>query len=361
MKSSRSLVGVVAALAVAGLTVGLALGSRAHGASADGRLPKAATVEHAWRPGTTQLGIDVLYYSSGDLSASQIALQARRDINYVVGLGGNAISIAFPFYTLGSKSTTVFAGPGTPSSGQLGSIVQAASASGLRVSLRPLLDQGDLNAGVWRGTITPTSPRAWLASYGMFLKPYLQMAASDHVATFVLGSELSGLQGSPYWQQLVGMARQLYHGQLAYSENWDVFHLGWPTPPVTLSVDFYPPMNAKPAASVRELDQQMIGWWSTPKHQVDDHGLVLSEVGLAAQDGAYKTPWEIDLQNAAFNPAVQATWFEATCEVTHQRHFAGLYFWNIPFTSNDYVRSQPSSFVGRPGEKEIKKCFDSFA
>src|SRR6266481_123530 len=116
------------------------------------------------------LGIQVFW--SPDSSAS-IAVNANRIFNYVVGLGANSVGINFFFFTNGVHPTTVYGVRSrTPSPAAIGEIIAAARAHGLRVLVRPLLNEDNIidANGDWRGSIAPPSLSAWFGSYFHFLK-----------------------------------------------------------------------------------------------------------------------------------------------------------------------------------------------
>lgn len=324
-------------------------------------IPNAIQAINPWRPGVPQLGINLLWYiSNHDEPISQIANQAELDMNYLVGLNANSVSINFPFYTSSSTSNTVTAGAGTPSPSQLAIVVQAAVKSGLRVTLRPLMDESDLGInGNWRGSITPSNILQWFSSYEAFLHPYFVMAEADGVSTFIVGTELTTLQGDQEWPVLISKEKSDSHIEIAYSENWDSFHEGYPaTPPVNrLGVDDYSPVMVSSDASVEQLVQGWDSYWNTLPHGIDPSKVVIDELGIAAQDGGYQKPYNVDITGQPLNLSIQSNWFTAACQVVKQQGIAGVYFWNVPFDTNQSVESSPTSFVGRPGAQAIKSCF----
>jgi len=103
-----------------------------------------------------QLGVQVYWHTSG--SAEDVRTAADRVLNYIVGLGANSVGLTFPIYTDGVHPTRVYTVSGsTPDPASLGIVITEAAARGLRITLRPLIDEANIKdaQGDWRGTIQP--------------------------------------------------------------------------------------------------------------------------------------------------------------------------------------------------------------
>jgi hypothetical protein len=323
--------------------------------------PPRASHVHLWHPGMTQLGIDLLWYTYASQSMASIAKDAITDMNYIVGLGANSVDIVFPVYTGNIESNSLLAGSGTPTTTQLAIVVQAALTAGLRVMLRPLMDQGSLLPS-WRGAIEPSNVPAWFTSYEQFLQPYLVMAQANGVTTFDVGAEFTSLEAEPEWAQLVSQARTVFSGQLAYSANFDTFHAGDPMPPVDrLGVDDYAPVELSDTAALAQVENAWDAWWETTPTSISLSQVVIDEMDIAAQDGAYQKPFATNLPGAPLNLAIQSTWFTAACQTVQQFRLAGIYFWAVNLGSSLTEATSPGSFIGRPGAGAISSCFASFA
>ncbi|MDX3745946.1 glycoside hydrolase family 113 [Streptomyces sp. AK08-02] len=325
--------------------------------------PAPARVARPWRRGDPQLGAQVLWYTYPGETDRSVRGNALRLVNYMVGQHMNAVSVTFPFATAGPTSSGVGASAGTPSVRHLGMFMDTAAAAGLRITLRPLLDEGSLVARdplAWRGSLAPADRAAWFRSYGAFLAPYLGLAARHHASAFVVGAELTSLEDDPRWRPLIAAARKAFSGELSYDANWDDYvsrHV--PVPVDHLGVDAYFPLpGLGDDASVAEIAG---GWqrWLDRKSTGKLPRVVLSEVGIIAEDGAYRHPavWK---GGGKLNPTVQRRWFEAACRVARDRDMAGLYWWNLDFHA-DPAGGAPAgshtSFLGRPAEAAITSCF----
>jgi hypothetical protein len=297
-----------------------------------------------------------------------VRAKARRVADYLVTVDANSVTLSFPFFTAGPRASSVRAASSTPSPHRVAIALDELRRSGLRTTLRPLMDEKSLLAagrGNWRGSIEPADRDAWFASYFGFLAPYLKVARSARATTFVVGAELSSLEGDPRWRGLVGKAEQLFGREISYAVNWDSYVRGpAPMPVGHLGIDAYFPVEVADDASVSTL---AAGWnrWLDRRSTGPLTGVAFAEVGLPAENGAYRHPaaWG-GTQGRALNLAVQQRWFTAACQVARQRKMAGLYWWKVDL-HEDPVHADPGqdrhdSFVGRPGEDAIQSCFSAW-
>ncbi|MEU1504991.1 hypothetical protein [Kitasatospora sp. NPDC005748] len=321
-------------------------------------------VARPWAKGSPEWGVQVYWLDDPADPESFVQGKADRIVKYVVGLNANALSVSFPFYTVGSKSNAVAARPTTPSPDRLAILLDTAHRAGLRTTVRPILDEESLkpaNNG-WRGNIAPTDRDAWFASYSAFLAPYLK-AAEEHDATeFTIGTEFNSLEADPHWAPLVEQAGKTFHGEVAYDANWDNWSKGAVAVPTgRTGVDAYFP--AKSAGDDATPADLAASWnsWLDKRGKGPQPTTKLTEVGIPAQKGAYKTPGDFYTKRE-LNEPVQATWFTAVCQVAQERKLAGLYFWSLYFgidptlpTNQDTPRMD---FAGRPAsEQAIRDCF----
>src|SRR6266566_3276936 len=379
----RVAVAAVAALLALSLTACSALGSSRAGRavpedtgaassgatpSAQPSPPKRPQVTFPWKPGRPQFGMNVYWIDDPRDSEEVIRAKARRVADYVVTLDANSVAVSFPFFTSGPRASSVLATRDTPSARRVGVALDEFHRSGLRTTLRPLLDEKALlavNSHNWRGSIEPADRDAWFASYRQFITPYLQSARRNHATTFVIGGELSSLENDPRWGALISQAKQIFDAEIAYAANWDSY-VSRPIPLRVdrLGLDAYFRLDVGDDASMSMLVE---GWnqWLDRRTQGALPELLLSEVGAPAEDGAYHHPaiWG-STRGRPLNLAVQKRWFSAACQVARERKMAGLYWWKVDF-HQDPVRADPlhdshDSFVGRPAEDAIQSCFSAW-
>jgi hypothetical protein len=303
----------------------------------------------------------IWYYSDGD-SDDAIASKARVTCQYIRQLHGNAAAISFPFYMEGSSSSTVGAGRTTPTPRQLAQVAEIVSNYGLRVTIRPLLDDEAFQPAGWRGTINPADRDLWFASYGSFLDPYLRMADGSGLAQVDIGVELSSVAEDERWSQLISSARAVYRGLIGFSNNWDVFAHGLLGPPSidVRGLDAYFPVDAGDSATTDVLAAAWIDWLDATRKYADLSNIVLAEVGIAAQCGAFSKPNDWGDNSKPVDASVQQRWFAAAWRAMRHYRMAGIFYWmldlNNPPGLCDPATDVPLSIVGR-GDQAIAACF----
>lgn len=331
-----------------------------------GSASDALRVTKPWKAGMAQWGVQ-LYWEEEAKKRSDtfIEKQARKQAEYLIGLGANSVSVSFPFFIAGPTSDKLSAGAKTPSPERLERVLKVFEDAGFRTTVRPIMDEGSLEqSNGWRGNIEPASRSAWFASYEKFLDPYLKSAADTKANTFVIGTELNSLEGDPGWDGLVTHAEKSFPGEIAYDANWDKYVSGRINMPVNhLGVDAYFPIKVPDTAPVTDL---VTGWnkWLDKKATGPLPNILVSETGIGAMKGAYHAPGDFYVKRAV-NPQVQANWYKAVCRVVQDRRMQGIYWWSLwfdddPNTPPDDKTASRLDFAGRPlSEKAIKSCFTS--
>lgn len=147
-------------------------------------------------------------------------------LDELVRLGANAISIT-PFGRLWSLTSTEilmdFEAPYADNRRAVMRMIAQAKARGLTVLLIPHLW---VETPGWRGEIDPGSDEGWRryqASYRSFVLSWARDAQRAGADAFSIGVECKSWSGrfGGYWTQLIADVRQVFHGKLTYSANWD--------------------------------------------------------------------------------------------------------------------------------------------
>lgn len=309
-----------------------------------------------------QLGVQVYWHTSG--TANDVRTAADRVLNYIVGLGANSVGLTFPIYTDGVHPTRVYTVSGsTPDPVSLGIVITEAEARGLRIMLRPLIDETNIKdaQGDWRGTIQPVDVGAWFSSYWSVLKPYVQLAQQDSVSGFVVAAELNSLvYQKSQWQSLDAQVAHIYSGELDYADNWDIWKSGGSySPAPTIGVDAYPTLGLPDDASVAQLTDAWNGWLHN-RSSTTLAGTVLQEVGIAPTTGAYAHPATWAEPGMKVIPSIQINWFAAACQAARDQHMAGIYYWDVDSNADPAnpaaATIDAGTIIGR-GDQSIKACF----
>ena len=312
---------------------------------------------------TTQLGIEVDWHTVGP--RQYVVQTADRVFNYVVSLGANSVALTFPIFTNGVHPNQVYAASGsTPSPQALSWVIDEATARGLRVMIRPVIDETNIDdsKGDWRGSIEPPSISTWFASYTKFLQPYAQIAQEDKVSYFVVGTELASLEWqTTQWADLDAALAKIYTGQLEYADNWGNWQQDQSYHPAQLiGLDAYPKLQVPAKATVAELTDAWIAWL----HSHSDAVLsttALIEVGIAATPGAYTNPALWASSSEPLDVAIQNNWFAAACHAAQDVDLPGIYYWEVDSNANPAQAAtyNAGSFIGR-GDSAIKQCFSGW-
>jgi len=308
----------------------------------------------------TELGVNVLWEDSKDDDDEVTRRKARRLINYLISLNANSVALNFPFFMDSARASVVKAHELTPSPQRVAIFLQEAEASAMRVRLRPLLDERSLGTA-WRGTIAPANRDKWFASYTSFLLPYAKAGQEHGAVGFVLAVELNSLQGDRRWADVISEIRKVFTGDLTYSANFDAYQNRLPTPAVDrIGVDVYFKTQLPDSASVAQVSAEWRKWikrnaGSRPRQ------LVLDEVGIAAQDGAFRHPGSWGNTRAKLNLSVQTRWFAAVCDAIAAEGIGGVYFWYVRMHHNpgseNPGQADRLTFVDRPAEGAVRDCF----
>ena len=373
MKRCRTLMCSIIAMVTASIVLGActtnppgASGGQP-GATAASDPPKPAPppqVVQPWRPGRRELGVSVLWEDSKADDDAVTRAKAVRLLNYLVALGANSVALDFPFVMANQTASTVAANEHTPPPDRVGIFLEEAAARGLRVALRPFLDEQTLLPS-WRGLIEPSNRAAWFRSYQDFLHPYAEVAQRNNVAELTIGVELNSLQTDQRWASLVTSVRAVFLGTITYSTNYDTYEASTPNPPVdAVGVDAYFPVAASDAATVEVL---AAAWRQWIEHYAGPGAkkLVLHEVGIVAQNGAYHHPAQWGNLAVPLNLQVQENWYRAVCQVVEGDKLAGVYFWNIRLHADpgheDPQQPDRLAFVDRPAETALRDCYARLA
>lgn len=311
-----------------------------------------------------QLGVQIYWHTPG--TARQIAATAAPLLDYAVSLGANSVSLSFPIFTDGAHPTKVYPeAASTPTPAELDVVVKAAQARGLRVMLRPLIDESNIvdAKGDWRGTIEPHSVSAWFAGYRSVLAPYLALAQSDSVNYFVIGAELDSLVGdTSQWKALDQAAAAQFTGEIDYADNWSSWQEGESyAPAANIGVDAYPDLTEPDSASVGKLTSAWEAWLEKRSDTTLQH-TVMQEVGISAVAGSYTHPALTVPAGKSVTaiPSIQANWFSAACAAAQSLDMPGVYFWSVDSNAVPAkgATSDVNTFIGR-GDQAIKACFSS--
>jgi hypothetical protein len=321
---------------------------------------------------TPQLGFNS-YVQDTCQSAKTWAADAKGQFTVFKSLGANSVALAFPLYTNSLTADAVFpkvqchTNFQTPTAARLEVAIKEAHALHLRVLLRPLLDETNLQAeGGWRGAIRPVNVKAWFKNYLAALTPYLKVAQQQKVEYFAIATELDSMATKTNWPALIKSAKKLYRGSMSFTINWAQTAVGkkaWSG--TTPSMDTYQMASLPNSATPSDL----LTAWNNALSSSDTvpfslQNATIDEVAIVAQDGAYSEPWEwsLPLSTHPFNQDIQANWYSMACNFFRSHAMKGIYFWGVWYADGaNAVLTAPNA--GRAQEIQpasvavIKACY----
>ena len=291
----------------------------------------------AWWPGE---------YSTPD--ADQALAELKED-------GPNWLALIVTRYQDTYNSTTIYSAPGTPTDDDLVHVINQAHSLGMKVMLKPHLDLAN-DPSHWRGDIgqgfSESDWTAWFSSYNAFINHYAQLAQTNGVDQFCIGTELASTEFRlADWQSVIGGVRELFHGSITYaanqsSEPW----ISWWDKVDFIGVDAYYSLTDKNDPTLDELKtawaprvaalETLSQTWGKP--------ILFTEIGYPSLDGANREPWNgqvsdvVDLQE-------QADLYQALFEsFFNQTWFAGIFWWTW---ETDPLQGGPCDTYATPHDK----------
>jgi hypothetical protein len=189
-------------------------------------------------------------------------------------------------------------------------VVDRAIAKGINTSIFPLLGT---QKAEWRGFFDPTDVAAWFHAYTGWITRMAAESEKRHLSELVVGSEYSALQKhEPEWRQVIAAVRQVFHGPLIFTVNWDAINVGFFDAVDAIGLSAYFPLSTDPNPSQEVLDQAWADQkatllalskrWGKPLH--------ITEVGYTNSDSAAATPFHT-ASTAQRDDALQQRCFEA--------------------------------------------------
>jgi hypothetical protein len=301
------------------------------------------------------LGVNL--YSLSNYSAAKVRRDGERTLSYIRNvLHAEAVDIVWNFYTPGFYSDSVNATSATLSASNVAILTGIAQKDGLLVEYRPLIMIGVGNP--WEGSIVPADPARWLNNYYDRELPYLRMAERYGISEFVAGTELKGINASPYWSAFFTRLGKVYHGIISYAAHQaDYFPPEMRLLPLKyVGVDMYRSLSLPASASTAEVTAAYESFFSRIPASVLRR-TAIDETGIEARAGAYHEPSFLFIPGRR-DAAVQANWFIAACNTVKKYDMRAVFFWKVDLT--DYPVTHPASslstFEGKEGARAIAQC-----
>src|SRR5215207_519428 len=147
----------------------------------------------------------------------------EQGIDEIAALGADTVQFVVDPRMENGKSERIYLDMRmTPTPEHLGRLIKRAKEKNLRVTLMPIVLLDNPIGNEWRGTIHPDSWSEWFNSYRDIMRHFAWIAEQNKIDLLVVGSELVSTQSKlEEWTKTIQMIREIYHGKLTYSSNWD--------------------------------------------------------------------------------------------------------------------------------------------
>lgn len=324
-------------------------------------------VESPFQHDVPQHGINV-YLTQTDVTVAQDYLWNLQQLfDRLETAGLNSVSLTWPIYGFGRRSSEMFAGDETPSEEAIVQFVSVAKARGFGVMLHPVLDEEIIiqTSGPqhWRGTIAPWDVANWFSSYTELLVQYAELAQVADADVLVIGAEFESLDHyQEDWRSLAATMREVFpDGELAYASNW-VISKDFPWDSVDyIGVDAFFHLDLTPFATQQEIAEAIAETRAEMVSQANELGkpLVFVETGTTSQTGSFLRSWRWDHGSSVSHEA-QALYYQALCQ-TWAPVLDGLYWWSTslyPLSDNQARTDEGFDPIGKPAELVMRSCFD---
>ncbi len=186
-----------------------------------------------------------------------------------------------------------------------------ARAHGLRVMFFPTINiRGEAQDPTWwRGNIEPSDWEAWWRNYTAFNVHLARLAQEGGVEWYSLGTEMTSTHRFPdQWRALAAAVRQVFHGKLTYSINFDAhdsFTFGDCLDVVGMNT--YDPI-AKHDEYPSEAQIRDAWWWIIYKARTLEarfqKPVMITEIGYPSVAHAHVGPWDFRTDKPA-DPTLQ--------------------------------------------------------
>jgi hypothetical protein len=218
----------------------------------------------------------------------------------IAAIGADTVELVVDTRQENSKSSRIYLDYRmTPTTAQLGDLIDAAHKLHLRVILMPVVLLDNPIGDAWRGTIEPENWDDWWNSYRSMIDVFSSVAQVHHVEMLVIGSELvSTEQYVDEWKKTIQLTRDNYKGKLTYSSNWDHYDgVGFWNLLDVVGMNCYWKMSSHEGSAKVKVSEIEEHWQGIQKDLLPflkktHKPLFFTEIGWFSQANAAREPWD---------------------------------------------------------------------
>ena len=203
----------------------------------------------------------------------------------------------------------------TPTTEQIGELIDYAKKLELRVILMPIVLLDKPIGDEWRGTIHPESWDDWWDSYRDMIQVFSSVAEVHHADMLVVGSELVSTEPMlEQWTKTIQLARSNFKGKLTYSSNWDHYEAVtfWSQLDM-VGMNSYWKMGPDRNVKIEQVQERWKEIQSDlfPFLKKVQKPLMFLEVGWFSQANAAHEPWDYTKPTEPLDLELQSKLYEA--------------------------------------------------
>nr|WP_320132250.1 hypothetical protein [uncultured Holophaga sp.] len=241
----------------------------------------------------------------------------HEELSRIAATGATCVTLQAIYRMESHDSVEIVRHPtSSPTEESLRRTFREARVQGLRMMFFPTINIRDeaKSAKWWRGNIEPRDWDAWWRNYEAFNVHLARLAQEGGVEWYSVGTEMGSTHRFPdQWRHLVAAVRQVFHGKITYSVNFDshdTFTFGDCLD--VIGMNTYDPIAKKsPWPSDEEIRN---GWWwivykarTLSARFADAHGpkpVMITEIGYPSVAMAHAGPWDFRTDKPA-DPLLQ--------------------------------------------------------
>lgn len=239
----------------------------------------------------------------------------KQSVSEIADLGGDTVLLVVDARQENGTSSRIYLDMRmTPTPDQLGELIRHAKSRDMRVILMPIVLLDAPRGNEWRGTLKPASWEDWFDSYRQILNHFAWIAQANGVDVLVIGSELVSSESRvDQWTRTISDIREVFHGRITYSANWDhyVSVPFWDQLDL-IGMNSYYKLGPNRHVTVEQIQQR---WREIQRdllafQQRVDKPLLFLEVGWCSLANAAHEPWDYTKQTVPIDLDLQQRLYE---------------------------------------------------
>jgi hypothetical protein len=297
-------------------------------------------------------------------SADRAVERYGQMIREIADLGADTVLFSLDAFQKHVESTDIWTDPErTPTDEEWLELFDRAHERNLRIVLMPKILLSDPRGNEWRGKIQPTSWDAWFEEYRNFIVHYATLAERGHVEVFIVGSELVSTEKlTDAWKRVIAAVRDVYHGRVSYSANWDHYRgIQFWRDLDLIGMTTYHQLSEDPGPSLDALRKS----WLPIKREILEwqkgvgKPLLFTEAGWCSQEGCSVEAWNYYRHEKATPAGLreQADCYQAFVDTwADEPAVGGILWWEWSHASRgekDYGYTPK----GKPAERVLRELF----